>query len=49
MLSVKSVTKPRFRDLLADLSTKSERLVTCVIADGIMSFAIDIAKEFGIN
>ncbi|XP_062168196.1 7-deoxyloganetic acid glucosyltransferase-like isoform X2 [Alnus glutinosa] len=49
MFSVKSVTKPKFRDLLADLSTKSERPVTCVIADGIMSFAIDIAKELGIQ
>jgi hypothetical protein len=41
--------KPRFRDVLADLSTKSEHPVTCVIADGIMSFAIDIAKELGIS
>ncbi|XP_059428677.1 7-deoxyloganetic acid glucosyltransferase-like [Corylus avellana] len=46
---LKSVTKLRFRDLLAHLSTKSERPVTCVIADGIMSFAIDIAKELGVR
>ncbi|XP_059428672.1 7-deoxyloganetic acid glucosyltransferase-like [Corylus avellana] len=49
LFSVKSVTKLRFRDLLADLSTKSERPVTCVIADSIMSFAIDIAKELGVR
>lgn len=50
LFSVKSVMKPRFRDLLAEyLSTKSEHPVTCVIADGIMSFAIDIAKELGIS
>ncbi|XP_059428673.1 7-deoxyloganetic acid glucosyltransferase-like [Corylus avellana] len=49
MISLKSVTKPRFRDLLAELSTKSERPVTCVIADGIMSFAVDIAKELGVR
>jgi hypothetical protein len=49
MFSVKSVTKPRFHDLLADLSTKSERPVTCVIADGLMSFAVDIAKELGVR
>ncbi|KAE8099292.1 hypothetical protein FH972_017285 [Carpinus fangiana] len=49
MFSVKSVTKPRFHDLLADLSTKSERPVTCVIADGFMSFVVDIAKELGVR
>jgi hypothetical protein len=47
--SIMSLTKPLFRQLLADLSSKSERPVTCVIADGIMSFAIDFAKEWGIR
>jgi hypothetical protein len=49
VVSLKSVTKLRFRYLLADLTTNSERPVTCVIADGIMSFAIDIAKELGVR
>lgn len=49
MFSVQSVTKLRFRDLLADLTTNSDRPVTCVIADGIMSYAIDIAKELGVR
>ena len=47
--SIMSVTKPLFRELLGELSRKSERPVTCVIADGIMSFAIDFAKELGIR
>ncbi|GLT54695.1 hypothetical protein SLA2020_278750 [Shorea laevis] len=49
VFSVKAVMKPRFRDLLAELTTNSDRPVTCVIADGIMSFAIDIAKELGVR
>jgi hypothetical protein len=47
--SIMSVKKPLSRELLGELSRKSERLVTCVIADGIMSFAIDFAKELGIR
>ncbi|XP_059462891.1 7-deoxyloganetic acid glucosyltransferase-like isoform X2 [Corylus avellana] len=48
--SIKSVTKPLFRQLLADSTRNSVcPAVTCVIADGIMSFAIDVAKELGIH
>ncbi|XWS67160.1 hypothetical protein CRYUN_Cryun05aG0263300 [Craigia yunnanensis] len=48
--SIKSVTKPLFRDLLISLSHKSDiPPVRCIIADGIMSFAIDVAEELKIK
>ncbi|KAE8099294.1 hypothetical protein FH972_017286 [Carpinus fangiana] len=47
--SIKSVTKPLFRQLLADSIKNSVSPVTCVIADGGMPFAIDVAKELGIR
>ncbi|KAJ4704547.1 Glycosyltransferase [Melia azedarach] len=47
--SIKSVTKHLFRELLVSLNRGSgpRPPVTCVIADGIMSFSIDVAAEFG--
>ncbi|XVE76471.1 hypothetical protein DITRI_Ditri12bG0175900 [Diplodiscus trichospermus] len=48
--SIKRVTKPLFRDLLIFLSRKSDiPPVSCIIADGIMSFAIDVAEELKIK
>lgn len=41
---VKSVTPPLLRELLID----SKPSVTCVISDGFMSFAIDVARQVGI-
>ncbi|XP_052182464.1 7-deoxyloganetic acid glucosyl transferase-like [Diospyros lotus] len=47
---LESVTKPRFREMLAygRLSSGSERPVTCIIADGALNFALDVAEEFKI-
>ncbi|KAL2554555.1 UDP-glycosyltransferase 85A2 [Forsythia ovata] len=42
--STSSVSKPEFRNLIVSLSQEP----TCIIADGIMSFAIDVADELGI-
>ncbi|XVE96984.1 hypothetical protein REPUB_Repub02eG0271300 [Reevesia pubescens] len=48
--SIKSVTKPLFRNLLISLSHKPDMPpVSCIIADGIMSFAIDVAEELQIR
>ncbi|XP_031279001.1 7-deoxyloganetic acid glucosyltransferase-like [Pistacia vera] len=48
--STRAVSKPAFRELL--ISFKEEKgpfqLPTCIIADGIMCFAIDVAEEFEI-
>ncbi|KAF8397376.1 hypothetical protein HHK36_016289 [Tetracentron sinense] len=44
--STQLVTKPLFRDLL--LSFPQDLPVTGIIADGIMSFAIDVAQDLGI-
>uniref|UniRef100_A0A7N0UJH7 Glycosyltransferase N-terminal domain-containing protein n=1 Tax=Kalanchoe fedtschenkoi TaxID=63787 RepID=A0A7N0UJH7_KALFE len=43
-----NVTPRLFRELLADLFEKEGEAPTCVVADGIMSFAIEAAGEFGI-
>lgn len=42
--SVKSVTPPHLKRILID----SEPPVNCIISDGFMSFAIDVAREVGI-
>ncbi|OMO97359.1 UDP-glucuronosyl/UDP-glucosyltransferase [Corchorus olitorius] len=48
--SIKTVTKSLFRDLLISLSHKSDvPPVSCIIADGIMSFAIDVAEKMQIK
>ncbi|XP_022864350.1 7-deoxyloganetic acid glucosyltransferase-like [Olea europaea var. sylvestris] len=46
--SIDSTTKPQFKEVLkSGLVTRDGRPpITCVIADGIMCFTIDIAKEF---
>lgn len=41
---VKSITKPLFEELVA----APDRPVTCIIADGILSFTIDIAQDLGL-
>ncbi|PWA94577.1 7-deoxyloganetic acid glucosyltransferase [Artemisia annua] len=49
--SIKMVTKPMFRDMLLPggcLNCGTRPPVTSVIADGIMCFTIDVAKEMGI-
>ncbi|XP_059666350.1 7-deoxyloganetic acid glucosyl transferase-like [Cornus florida] len=51
MPSIKSVTAPLFRDMMIGanfLGTGTRRPVTCIIADGILSFAGDFAIERGI-
>ncbi|KAL1545567.1 7-deoxyloganetic acid glucosyltransferase [Salvia divinorum] len=44
LISTSTACKPIFKDLIASMS----HAPTCVIADGIMSFAIDVAVELGI-
>ncbi|XP_024986923.1 7-deoxyloganetic acid glucosyltransferase-like [Cynara cardunculus var. scolymus] len=49
--SIKMVTKPRFREMLLPggcLNCSNRPPVSSVIADGIMCFTIDVAKEIGI-
>ncbi|BFG22772.1 hypothetical protein CerSpe_090450 [Prunus speciosa] len=48
--SVSCVTKPLFREIVlsAQLGLDSWPPITCVVADGIMNFATDIAKEIGL-
>ncbi|KAK9282879.1 hypothetical protein L1049_011104 [Liquidambar formosana] len=48
--SLEAITKPHFREMLTSgrLSSDTRTPVTCVIADGVLSFAIDIANEIGI-
>ncbi|XP_073296955.1 7-deoxyloganetic acid glucosyl transferase-like [Primulina huaijiensis] len=48
--SIDIKTKPQFRDLLESGESTSNGMgpLTCIIADGIMSFTIDIAKDFKI-
>eukprot|EP00262_Sarcandra_glabra_P006707 TRINITY_DN191_c0_g3_i1.p1 TRINITY_DN191_c0_g3~~TRINITY_DN191_c0_g3_i1.p1 ORF type:complete len:504 (+),score=36.73 TRINITY_DN191_c0_g3_i1:56-1513(+) len=43
-------TKPLFREFLVSCGpgSKSRKPVTCVIADGVMTFTIDVAKDVGI-
>lgn len=48
--ALEAVTKPLFREMLVsgELGSGSRRPpVTCVIADGILDFTIDVAKEIG--
>ncbi|CAA3022361.1 7-deoxyloganetic acid glucosyltransferase-like [Olea europaea subsp. europaea] len=48
--SLKSKTKPLFKDLLISLNDSGSRRppVTCIIADGILGFTGDVADEVGI-
>jgi hypothetical protein len=49
--TLKSVTKPIFRKMLCsdESNTNSSRLpVSCIIADGILGFPIDVGDELGI-
>ncbi|KAK9282825.1 hypothetical protein L1049_011048 [Liquidambar formosana] len=48
--SMTAITKPLFRELLISsrLGSDSRPPVTCLIGDGIFSFAIEVAKEIGI-
>ncbi|GMP23210.1 hypothetical protein CsSME_00000893 [Camellia sinensis var. sinensis] len=51
IVSLKTVIKLFFRELLFRsncLSSETNRPVTCMITDGVLSFAIDIAEEMGI-
>ncbi|PSR93157.1 7-deoxyloganetic acid glucosyltransferase [Actinidia chinensis var. chinensis] len=43
--ALESVTKPLYRQMLTSGGT--QKPVNCIIADGILGFAIDIAKEIG--
>ncbi|KAK4436511.1 7-deoxyloganetic acid glucosyl transferase [Sesamum alatum] len=52
--SINVTTKPQFRHVLksrAQISSNGNGRapLTCIIADGIMSFTIDIAKDFGLR
>lgn len=44
LFSTSTACKPIFKDLVASMS----RAPACIIADGIMSFAVDVAAELGI-
>ncbi|KAL0382125.1 UNVERIFIED_CONTAM: 7-deoxyloganetic acid glucosyl transferase [Sesamum calycinum] len=48
--SINVTTKPQFRNVLKSraLSSNGRAPLTCIIADGIMSFTIDIAQDFGL-
>ncbi|CAL5366078.1 unnamed protein product [Camellia sinensis] len=48
--SLRNVMKPLFKELIRSnrLSCESNRPITCIITDGVMSFAIDLAEEMGI-
>lgn len=48
--STRTVTQPAFREMMLSgrLGSVSGVPVTCVIADGVMSFSVDIAKEIGV-
>ncbi|XP_058099477.1 7-deoxyloganetic acid glucosyl transferase-like [Magnolia sinica] len=48
--SLRSVTKPLLQAMLAGSGRRpeSDDAVTCIVADGILSFAIDVANELGI-
>ncbi|KAF6161074.1 hypothetical protein GIB67_007715 [Kingdonia uniflora] len=49
-MAIDTVIKPALRELLILSRQRAEEWppVTCIIADGLMSFSIDVAKEFGI-
>ncbi|KAA8539655.1 hypothetical protein F0562_026347 [Nyssa sinensis] len=48
--SLKTTTKSLFRELLTSdrLSSDKRRPVNCIIADGILSFSLDVGKEIGV-
>ncbi|KAF5467376.1 hypothetical protein F2P56_017204 [Juglans regia] len=52
--SLNSVTKPLFKEMLftdhelQSIPGSNRRAVSCIIADGILSFAIDVGNELGI-
>ena len=47
--NTRTVSKPLFRELLISLRQSTERSPpTCIIADGLMCFAIDVAEELGV-
>ena len=48
--SIKLVPKPLFREMLCSgqLNSATGQSVTCIIADGILSFPIDVGNELGI-
>ena len=48
--SLELVTKPIFREMLCpgQLNSATGQSVTCIIADGILSFPIDVGNEIGI-
>ncbi|GMP23212.1 hypothetical protein CsSME_00000895 [Camellia sinensis var. sinensis] len=48
--SLRNVMKPLFKELIRSnrLSCESNRPITCILTDGVMSFAIDLAEEMGI-
>ncbi|CAN1135052.1 7-deoxyloganetic acid glucosyltransferase [Linum perenne] len=43
-----NAAKPTFRQLMADLFSGPRKPPSCLVVDGIMSFGIDVAEEFGI-
>ncbi|KAL6343355.1 hypothetical protein AAG906_022938 [Vitis piasezkii] len=47
MDGIKATTKPLFREMVISWCQSSDP-VTCIIADGLMSFAIDVANEVGV-
>ena len=47
MDGIKATTKPLFREMVISWCRSSDP-VTCIIADGLMSFAIDVANEVGV-
>ncbi|KAI4319442.1 hypothetical protein MLD38_033039 [Melastoma candidum] len=48
--STRTATLPAFREMILSgrLGSASGGLVTCIIADGVMSFSVDVAKEIGV-
>ncbi|CAA3011328.1 7-deoxyloganetic acid UDP-glucosyltransferase [Olea europaea subsp. europaea] len=49
--STKNITGPLFKQMMVEknlLSSNTRRPVTCIIADGVLSFACDFAEEKGI-
>ncbi|KAJ9701558.1 hypothetical protein PVL29_006781 [Vitis rotundifolia] len=47
MDGIKATTKPLFREMVISWCRSSDPM-TCIIADGLMSFAIDVANEVGV-
>ncbi|KAK6933074.1 hypothetical protein RJ641_035968 [Dillenia turbinata] len=44
-----TVMAPLFKELLTKLVSQRDSPVTCVIADGLMDFAVDITQEIGVK